>query len=223
MKSFTRIATGGALIFFAALSANAQMGMRPPQFGGVFNPVIGAGAEYEIQTKGDKMVMQLVIVGKESVGGKDAYWFEYTMQSPRTGGEIIMKHLMVIDGQNTSVSRMIMQLPGRPPMEFSTQMMQMNGKTSQPTDIRTLAEDVGSESVTVPAGTFNCEHYRMKDGSGDTWVAQKVYPWGLVKHQGKDTTMVLTKVITDAKDKITGTPVPFNPMNMAQPPGQPQQ
>jgi hypothetical protein len=26
--------------------------------------------------------------------------------------------------------------------------------------------------------------------------------------------MVLTKVITDAKDKITGTPQPFNPMLM---------
>jgi hypothetical protein len=26
--------------------------------------------------------------------------------------------------------------------------------------------------------------------------------------------MVLTKVVTDAKDKITGTPVPFNPRLM---------
>jgi hypothetical protein len=30
--------------------------------------------------------------------------------------------------------------------------------------------------------------------------------------------MVLTKVITDAKDKIIGTPVPFNPMMMQGPP-----
>jgi len=37
-----------------------------------------------------------------------------------------------------------------------------------------------------------------------------------VKFQGKDTTMVLTKVITDAKDKITGAPVPFDPMKMMQ-------
>jgi hypothetical protein len=28
--------------------------------------------------------------------------------------------------------------------------------------------------------------------------------------------MVLTKVITDAKDKVTGTPVPFNPMMFQQ-------
>jgi hypothetical protein len=38
-----------------------------------------------------------------------------------------------------------------------------------------------------------------------------------VKYQGKDSSMVLTKVISDAKDKIIGVPQPFNPMLMAQP------
>jgi hypothetical protein len=97
----------------------------------------------------------------------------------------------------------------------------MNGPNqaqSPATDIRNSAEDVGSESITVPAGTFSCEHYRAKDGSGDTWVSPKVSPLGVVKHQGKDSTMVLTKVIADAKDKIVGTPQPFNPMMMMQPP-----
>jgi hypothetical protein len=35
-----------------------------------------------------------------------------------------------------------------------------------------------------------------------------------VKYQGKDNSMVLTKVITDAKDRITGTPKQFDPMQM---------
>ena len=42
----------------------------------------------------------------------------------------------------------------------------------------------------------------------------KSRPWGLVKSQDKDSTMVLTKVITDAKDHITGTPKKFDPMQM---------
>jgi hypothetical protein len=42
----------------------------------------------------------------------------------------------------------------------------------------------------------------------------------VVKHQAKDSTMVLTKVLTDAKDKIIGIPQPFNPMMMQQPPQQ---
>ena len=37
---------------------------------------------------------------------------------------------------------------------------------------------------------------------------------GLVKMQGKDTSMVLTKVVTDAKDHITGTPKKMDPMQM---------
>jgi hypothetical protein len=41
-----------------------------------------------------------------------------------------------------------------------------------------------------------------------------VGPWGLVKSENKDSTMVLTKVITDAKDHITGTPKKFDPMQM---------
>ncbi|MGH9724447.1 MAG: hypothetical protein ACRD41_05215 [Candidatus Acidiferrales bacterium] len=49
---------------------------------------------------------------------------------------------------------------------------------------------------------------------------EKVRPYGLVKSQGKNSTVVLTRVITDAKDKITGTPVPFNPMMMGQRPEQ---
>jgi hypothetical protein len=54
----------------------------------------------------------------------------------------------------------------------------------------------------------------MKDGSGDAWVSDKVGPWGLVKSDNKDTSMVLTKVITDAKDHITGTPTKFDPTQM---------
>ena len=100
-------------------------------------------------------------------------------------------------------------------MEMPAQMSKMNGQ-KQPADIRDRAEDLGSESVTTPAGTFTAEHYKMKDGSGDAWVAPKAGPYGLVKFQGKDTSMVLTKVITDAKDKITGTPQPFNPMMFQQ-------
>ncbi len=88
-------------------------------------------------------------------------------------------------------------------------------------DIANKAEDVGSESVTTPAGTFTCEHYRAKDGSGDGWVSEKVVPFGLVRYQDKNQTITLVKAVTDAKEKITGTPQSFDPMKMMQQ-GQPQ-
>jgi hypothetical protein len=54
----------------------------------------------------------------------------------------------------------------------------------------------------------------MKDGFGDFWLSKQVSPYGLIKGQGKDLNIVLTRVVSDAKDKITGTPVPFNPQMM---------
>ena len=207
----------GVLLAISPGMVNAQMGMHAgPAMRGIFNPVVGSGGQYEMTTeKGSKMVMEIAVVGKESVDGKDGYWFEMTMSNSPMG-QMITKTLTVLDGQDTVVSRMIMQMPNRPPMEMPTQMMKTNAQ-KQPADIREQAEDVGSESVTTPAGTFTTEHYQMKDGSGDAWVAAKAGPYGLVKYQGKDTSMVLTKVITDAKDKITGTPQPFNPMMFQQP------
>jgi hypothetical protein len=195
--------------------ASAQMGMHAgPAMRGIFNPVVGSGGEYEMTTDKGKTVMEIAVVGKESVDGKDGYWFEMTVASASMG-QMTSKTLTVLDGQDTVVSRMIMQMGNRPPMEMPTQMFKANAQ-KQPADIRDRAEDVGSETVTTPAGTFATEHYKMKDGSGDAWVAPKAGPYGLVKFQGKDSTMVLTKVITDAKDKITGTPQPFNPMMFQQ-------
>ena len=211
MKIAARFGCVGVLVTLMPLLASAQMGMHvAPAMRGIFNPVVGSGGEYEITTeKGTKMVMEIAIVGKESVAGKDAYWFEMTM-STSPMGQMTMEMLTVVDGTDTVISRTIMQMGNRPPMEMPTQMTKSSAQM-QPADIRDRAEDVGSETITTPAGTFTTEHYKMKDGTGDAWVAAKAGPYGLVKFQGKDSTMVLTKVITDATDKITGTPVPFNP------------
>jgi hypothetical protein len=208
----------GSIFMLAAMLpalAGAQMGMHAgPAMRGIFNPVVGSGGEYEMTTDKGKTLMEISVVGKESVDGKDGYWFEMAI-SNASMGQMISKSLTVLDGQDTVVSRMIMQMGSRPPMEMPTQMYKANAQ-KQSADIRDRADDVGSETVTTPAGTFVTEHYKMKDGSGDAWVAPKAGPYGLVKFQGKDSTMVLTKVITDAKDKITGTPQPFNPMMFQQ-------
>jgi hypothetical protein len=208
---------GIAAIVFCSLAlastSGAQMvrGGGPPQFAGVFNPAVGVGAAYEVQTQDGKKTMEMAIVGKETVDGKDAYWWEMTMPDQRMGGDLVFKSLLVMDGADTHTSKMIMQFPGKPPMEMPSGMGR-GDHSRVPADVRTDAQDLGSESITVPAGTFTAEHYRAKDGSSDTWIAKNAGPYGLVKHQGKETTMVLTKVYSDYKDKITGTPQPFNPM-----------
>jgi len=203
-----------------ALPLAAQMGMGPriPTLSGIWHPEVGAGAAYDrtVTATGDKSQMEITIVGKEYVAGKPAYWMEFVMSSAKmmNGAQMVMKQLMTVDDAGVTSTRVIMQPPGQDPME-----MEMNGgghstKQTTPANIADKAELVGTESVTVPAGTFSCQHFRMKDGSGDGWISDKVSPWSLVKYQGKDSTMVLTKVITDAKDRITGTPKKFDPMEM---------
>jgi len=224
MNVFCRFLLAGLLCVPMAGTALAQIRVRAtPQMRGYWKPVVGGGSAYEITSpEGQKSQMEVAIVGKDSAGGKDAFWMEMTMANPRVSGDMIIKDLVTLDGSQMTVSKFIMQMPGQAPMLMPDSMTQMQ-KPLQYDDVHNDAEDVGSESVTVPAGTFQCEHWRMKDGSGDAWASDKVSPFGLVKYQGnKSNTMVLTKVINDAKDKITGTPTPFDPMKMMQQP-QPQQ
>jgi hypothetical protein len=234
MKPKTMVMLVG--VFALALPLAAQMGMGPrvPTLSGIWRPVVGSGASYErtLTANGNKTQMEITIVGKEDVGGKTAYWMEFAMSSPQMmgGAEMLMKQLMTVGDDGVTSSRLIMQPPGQDPMEMDMSMNPAGGhgmKQTTPANIADKAELVGTESVTVPAGTFSCQHFRMKDGSGDGWISDKVSPWSLVKYQGTDSTLVLTKVVTDARDRITGTPKKFDPTEMmrnrmGQPGGRPQ-
>ena len=71
-----------AVLAMLPMVASAQMFGRSqaPSWRGVWNPVVGAGGTYEVTKKdGTKTTMEMAIVGKESVDGKDGYWFEVTI------------------------------------------------------------------------------------------------------------------------------------------------
>lgn len=202
-----------------ALPLAAQMGMGPqvPNLGGIWRPVVGSGSSYEITREGKKTNMDFAVLGKEDLAGKTGYWVEMSMTDLRAGGDVIIKILETVDGNTITYSKWVIQMPGQQPMEMDPNMMNMGGRgvrQYQDADFRDKAELVGTESITVPAGTFTCEHYKMKDGSGDAWISDKVSPWSLVKMQDNLRTTVLTRLMTDAKDRITGTPTKFDPMQM---------
>jgi hypothetical protein len=221
MRLLRLVGMASVIALLAVGMASAQrgprgggMGMAPPEFRGILNPVVGSGAAYAVESNGTKSELEIAVVGKEEVDGKQGVWMEVTSNMPNGGGPMYMKMLTVIDGKTATPARMIMQMPGQAPMEMPMQGMMGNMQRNTSTDIRDTAEKVGTESVTTPAGTFNADHYRAKDGSWDAWVAPQVAPWGLVKSTGRDTSMTVTRLITDAKDHITGTPQKFDPMEM---------
>ena len=75
MNNSLRFALSAVLFGLMATAAAAQMGsFSAPHVMGFWNPVVGQGAMYSMQSaKGDKTDMQIAIVGKEQVEGKDAY------------------------------------------------------------------------------------------------------------------------------------------------------
>ncbi|MBI3406058.1 MAG: hypothetical protein HY046_11440 [Acidobacteria bacterium] len=216
MKS-TRVVLAIMVLCGLAMVANAQMfGGRPPSMRGVWKPVVGSGGAYEMQTRREgTQNIEMAVVGSETVNGATGYWLEMLVHSRE--GETIVKQLYVMDGKNVGIKRMIMQPPQMDPMEMPMNNPMMNRQQDskpQSTDAREGAEKVGTESITTPAGTFECDHYRTADKSTDMWISEKVSPWGLVKMVGKDESMVLTKVVSNAKTRITKTPTMFDPAAM---------
>jgi len=202
-----------------AVPAWAQFGMRAPSVRGIFHPVVGQGAAYQFQGHDhDMKEMEIAVVGKEDYQGQTGYWLE-TSFSDSHGGPGAMKMLMVMEGPNPGAKRMIMLMNGQA-YEFPMNNPMMGGHMAQsaPHDIRSdkTIVRVGTETITVPAGTFSCEHFRSSDNASEFWISDKVSPWGLVKSVSKDTSMVLVRQITDATSKITGPVKPFDPMQFMQ-------
>jgi len=207
-----------AAAFFIASPLCAQMGggMRQPDIRVmVWNPAVGQGSEYEyVKSGGDKTNFSLVVISKEDVDGKPGYWLETAINSPQMG-LVYAQMLMSPQSAQMHMAKMIIQMPNMPPMIMPTGMGGRGGNMGikdTDSDFTKTASRVGTETITVPAGTFECEHWRATDGSGDGWISSKVVPFSLVKMTGKDgESMTLLKQVSDAKSHLNGTPVPFDP------------
>ncbi len=205
------------LVGFAA-PVRAQMGMNmftKPSFTKIFHPVVGQGAEYESTNKIGSDTkphnLQMGIVGKESVEGKDGYWLQSVIET--NNGQIVIAK-MLMTGSDFQSYRVIIQTPGQPAMEMPVSTAGANrGKVVE------SMEDwhsVGTDTVTVPAGTYSCEHWKNDKTGGEVWTSDKVSPIGVVKEMSKDHTMVLMKVLSGYPDRITGPVQKFDPQVLMQ-------
>ena len=189
---------------------------------GLANPTPGSGSEYLMTSKGKESDIAMVALGKENVDGATGFWMEMRMNSPELGGEMVTKTLIVTSATESGMKRMIIQRPGQPPMEMEGMMMNMMQQhQAHPTTSATgggKGDLVGTESVTVPAGTFSCQHYRKQENNGpvDMWISTDVTPYAMVKMTGPDVTMVLKKVLSNETSHIKGEPQKFQMPQMPQ-------
>lgn len=197
------------------VSVQAQMGMdlfKKPSIKKAFHPVVGRGAQYEAKTSSGKdQTIEIGIVAREAVEGKDGYWMQFVSASEK-GQSTVGKTLFTID--DFQFHRMIVQPPGQSAMEMPFNPSAARREKTE----ESLSEwhSIGSETVTVPAGTFSCEHWKNDKTGAEAWTSDKVTPFGLVKQKGKDDSMVLVKILDSVPDRITGPVKKFDMQEMMQ-------
>jgi hypothetical protein len=213
-----RMTWGVALLLALVLPARGQMGMdlfRKPTIAKAFHPVVGKGAEYETTSQRSggtrTRTMELSVVGKDTVDGKDAYWMQFASTDDKQQ-TMVGKSLITPD--DFEFHRIIVQIPGQGAMEMPANMTANNrDKMNQQ-----LSDwhSVGTDTITVPAGIFSCEHWKNEKDGSDVWTSEKVTPFGMVKQVSKDSTMVLVKVLDNVPDRITGPVKPFDMQQIMQ-------
>lgn len=212
-----------ALMLFAPVAGAIGFGSGPNPWEGLdLKPVVGYWAEYRMTGQGEEpMTMRASVVGQED----EYFWFE-TVMTGHDGEKAISKMLISIDpNQEDNVQRMIVKSGDEPAMEMPIQMMKgpdmpepEAGTTEEAPEID--SSDLGVESVTVPAGTFEANHWQFKtdDDTADVWIKAGIGPYGLVKSTAGDMTMELMGYGEDAKSLITEEPQSF-PMQGFKMPG----
>jgi hypothetical protein len=197
--------------------AAAQLGMnifKKPNIADIFKPVVGTGALYEQQRTGGQKgptQMEMSVVGRELTDGQEGYWVQFGMQQGQPPRMIYSKVLVTREFQ---MKRIVFQQPGQPAME-----MPFNPTEKTNSYMKEEMEkwhNVGPDTITVPAGTFLCQHWKKDAGVGDAWVSDKITPMSLVKSVNSGDTMVLVKTLTGVTDHITGPVTKFDPQLLRQ-------
>jgi hypothetical protein len=214
MKRLYLIAAACCLFFAAAAPAQVDLNFfKHSSIAKYLNPVVGKGAEYrstEKDSSGTKTHSTVIgIVGKDTVEGRAAFWMEVTSEGDRQSS----LGKMLITRDDFAVHRTIFKLPGQQAMEMPLTPIQ-GGRAEKMEEKEWRS--VGIEPLSVPAGTFLCEHFHNDKTNEDMWSSDKVTPFGMVKLLDGNTTTVLARLIPEFQDRITGPVKQFDPQAFKQ-------
>ncbi|HET7040438.1 MAG TPA: hypothetical protein VFI13_00390, partial [Gemmatimonadales bacterium] len=174
-------------------------------------PAVGAWSEYQA----DSGNFRMMYVGHETAGERLEMAMTRTMRNGQTGNMVMQIVVPSFPYEMTQAKEVVMQMGENPPMKLSQQMLDMmrsrmpSNQSISPEACNRLAR-VGSESVTVPAGTFSTTHYRDAQDSTDVWIDTSV-PFGMVKVVARHGTIMLKAKGTGGTTGIHGTPQEMGP------------
>lgn len=209
-----------ALICAPVARVCAQGIMSDLMSGKLINPQVGAYAWYNLTDKstGQEYFLRQAIVGSEKVNKKEAYWLE-TELVPRVGFSSVYKMLLTGPASDPkNVHRLVVREGDGAVQEIG---LEEGADWKQDKDLP--REAVGVETIALPGGEIQAEHYIVKDGEPATeiWISEQVPPMGLVKMKNAEGELSLQRHGVGGKDGqsalpgtgATTTPAPEDEVN----------
>jgi hypothetical protein len=192
-----RIATGPA-IAGALLLAAAPLSAQAPCGGKLATAEVGREATYHLTRPEGIQEIRFAITGQATKGDAHPVWFETQVQASARPTMVLRVLVPGFPYEPTAVTEGSLQSGDQTPLKFDARQLaamhrRLPGLLQSIVDGCKSASLVGTETVKVPAGTFQASHYRNALRGSDIWVSSEV-PFGLVKlSDPSDTTaMVLT-------------------------------
>jgi len=203
LKKSVMLALIGLLMGTTALRAQDRAAICDA----VGNAEVGNWSAYEFTdpASGTDGTLRFAVVNRD---GSD-FWYE--MQASTDEGDIIIQMLVpAFPFTPDQVTEVIFKAPGQPAMRLPSEMLSMmqqqmaNNPMFDFAENCAAAEDLGRETVEVPAGTFETFHIMNPGDQGEVWISLDV-PFGMIKGEGEGT-IVLMEYGSDAVSAITEEP-----------------
>jgi hypothetical protein len=174
-------------------------------------PEVGRWAEYQaLYNKKDPYTIRYAVVGAERREGKDLKWLELRMIGEKKDGNVVYQ--MLVPGSVAelgNVQEIVMKAGDKPAMRMDGMMLKMiRGQMEKQSFLNDVCKDVtlvGPETITVPAGKFQTQHFRSDKYTSDSWLKLDI-PFAMVKSVGKSYEMALRSFGKGAKSSITEEP-----------------
>lgn len=194
-----------ALFCAPVVSVSAQGIMSDLMSGKLINPQVGAFAWYNLTDKstGQEYFLRQAIVGMEKVNKKDAYWLE-TELVPRVGFSSVYKMLLTGPASDPKNVHRLVVREG----DGAVQEVSLEEGADWKEEEELPREAVGVETITLPGGDIQAEHYIVKDGEPATeiWISEQVPPMGLVKMKNAEGELSLQRHGVGGKDGQSSLP-----------------
>ena len=167
----------------------------------------GKGAIYEVGSGQRGQRLTVAVVSRDTYQGSEGFWAETS--STRRGQTVIMKEFVAGDlGKAENVKARIMQREGQPPVQMPLEMMRQPSRARP--NITERFTDRGTETIQVPAGEIQAQHFSHQDPDGSgihLWVSKEVAPLGIVRLEARDLSVTLLEKIENYQSKVTGAPI----------------